>query len=144
EPLNSNTSLQAFVDDLNDLLEHGVLISGTQLEVRLGALICDAPAKAYVLSIVHHNGYFSCTKCTAEGEALNRRQCFPEMNAELRTNESFRTRKQEEHHRGTTLLETLPIDLIRQVPLDYMHLVLLGVMKKLLLLWLKGPKKYRL
>ena len=34
--------------------------------------------------------------------------------------------------------------MVTQVPLDYMHLVCLGVMKKLLLLWVRGPLKCRL
>lgn len=35
-------------------------------------------------------------------------------------------------------------DLVSSLPLDHMHLVSLGVMKKLLLLWKSGPLKTRL
>lgn len=34
--------------------------------------------------------------------------------------------------------------MVSQIALDYMHLVCLGVMKRLLSLWLKGPKNIRL
>lgn len=56
-------------------------------------------------------------------------------------------KEQEEHHIGDSfsLLTTLPkIDIIRIFLLDYMHLVCLGVTKKLILLWMKGPLTVRL
>jgi len=34
--------------------------------------------------------------------------------------------------------------MVSQIPLDYMHLVCLGVMKRLLQLWVKGNKQTRL
>lgn len=34
--------------------------------------------------------------------------------------------------------------MVSQIPLDYMHLVCLGVMKQLLQLWIKGNKNNRL
>ncbi len=34
--------------------------------------------------------------------------------------------------------------MVSQFPLDYMHLVLLGVMRKLILTWMKGPLKVRI
>lgn len=37
-----------------------------------------------------------------------------------------------EHHNGVSALKDLAIDHIKQVPFDYMHLVCLGVMKKLI------------
>lgn len=34
--------------------------------IELAAIICDAPAKSYVLGIKGHSRYFSCPKCTTE------------------------------------------------------------------------------
>lgn len=50
---------------------------------------------------------------------------------------------QPEHHKGTSILESLNIDMVKQVPLDYMHLVLLGVTKRVLSLWLRGSQDIR-
>lgn len=69
---------------------------------------------------------------------------FLTTNCTLRTNESFRNLTDPEHHRGPTILEELDIDRIKQLPIDYMHLVLLGVTKRMLLLWNKGNKVVRL
>ncbi|KAG0440298.1 hypothetical protein HPB47_016342 [Ixodes persulcatus] len=54
------------------------------------------------------------------------------------------SRGEEEHHVKGTELKELPIDLVMQVPLDFMHLVCLGVVHKLLRLWLKGNSRSRL
>lgn len=43
-----------------------------------------------------------------------------------------------------TILTQIPrYGSVSDVPIDYMHLVLLGIMKKLIILWLKGPPKVR-
>jgi len=45
----------------------------------------------------------------------------------------------EDHHKnGKSSLLLLPIEMISQVPFEYMHLVCLGVMKKLLSAWIYG------
>jgi hypothetical protein len=62
---------------------------------------------------------------------------FLNENATLRTNENFRNRSNEEHHKATSPFEILPIDMINAFPLDYMHLICLGVTKLLITLWLK-------
>lgn len=83
----------------------------------------------------------SCTKCDIEGTYIGNRTCFPNLEGfNLRTDLSFRTKEQESHHIETTILENIPgLDMVTSFPLDYMHLVCLGVMKKLLNnLWLHG------
>nr|XP_054920566.1 uncharacterized protein LOC126517391 [Dermacentor andersoni]XP_054920567.1 uncharacterized protein LOC126517391 [Dermacentor andersoni]XP_054920568.1 uncharacterized protein LOC126517391 [Dermacentor andersoni] len=142
--LQPNTFLQQFVFDLKIALHHGVTVGSQLIRVELGAIICDAPAKAYILGIKGHSGYFSCSKCTTEGNHKHGRMCFPELDAPLRKEASFHNVDQEDHHIMDTILKDLPIDLIRQVPLDYMHLTCLGVVRKLLLLWIKGERTYRI
>lgn len=64
--------------------------------------------------------------------------CYTEVNAELRTNDSFRRRLDINHHKkefkspNSTPLESLKIDVVKSAPHDYMHLILLGVTKKIL------------
>lgn len=91
-----------------------------------------------------HGGYFGCSKCMVEGDYLNGRMCFSDTNAKLRTDENFFLRENEEFHLEDSILESVPTGMISQVPLDYMHLCCLGVMKKLLLLWIKGPLNVRI
>jgi len=55
-----------------------------------------------------------------------------ETNFFERTNEDFRNKTDEHHHIGETILAQISgLDQVSLVPLDYMYLVLLGVVKKL-------------
>jgi hypothetical protein len=100
--------------------------------------VCDAPARAFIACTKTHSGYFSCSKCVEEGD-FEGRIVFLNESAPLRDDVSFRNKDQEEHHTGKSILENLPIDMVATFPLDYMHLCCLGVMRKLLWVWIKGP-----
>lgn len=105
--------------------------------------MCDAPAKAFVLNVKGHNAYFGCTSCMQEGTYIQNRVVFLDINSSLRTNDSFRNKIDEDHHKGCSSLEQLPINIIDIVFLDYMHNVCLGVVKRLIEYWvklLKGKK----
>ncbi|XP_077536347.1 uncharacterized protein LOC144148704 [Haemaphysalis longicornis] len=143
KPDNGNEFLRLFVNDLKTVTTAGIQVGALTIPVRLNALICDAPAKAFILNIRGHTGYYSCTKCTVKGTYKKGRVCFPDISKRLRSDASFRDQVQVWHHHGTTILEELRIDLVQDVPLDYMHLVCLGVMRKLLKLWVRGPKESR-
>lgn len=69
---------------------------------------------------------------------------YLDMNAPLRTDQSFRTKIDEFYHKGVSPLEYLPIDMTSSVVLEYMHNVCLGVMKRLLAFWVKDKKSVRL
>lgn len=43
-----------------------------------------------------------------------------------------------DYHLGISILTKLPIDLIRCFPIDYLHNVCLGIMRKLLNTWING------
>lgn len=68
---------------------------------------------------------------------------FPKTDAQLRTDTSFMNRTDEEHHKGVSPFVALNIGMVTHFPLDYMHLVCLGVTKRFLLLLMKGPVKCR-
>jgi len=107
--------------------------------IKIDKLICDAPAKAAVLNIMSHTDYYSCTKCTVKGANKLNRTYFTNTQATLRSDRDFLMQTQVEHHKGISLLTLIPhFGPISNVPLDYMHLVCLGVMRKMLLFWIFG------
>ena len=61
-----------------------------------------------------------------------------------RTDIKFNEMAYEEHPHGQSSLHHLRVRMVSQFPLDYMHLVCLGVMRKLLSLWISGPLQTRL
>lgn len=144
KPSNSNDFLQNFIEESLPLLESGITLNGTTIKVNIKAIICDAPAKAFVTCVKSHTGYFGCTKCIQEGKFLENRVTFPELDSALRTDLSFKNRIHSEHHKSTSILESLGIGMVTQVPLDYMHLVCIGVTKRLIQFWVKGAIDIRM
>lgn len=144
KPTNAHELLEEFCEEYLHLHNEGFSFKEKKYQVIIRAIICDAPAKSFVTGVKGHNAYFGCTKCFCEGEYYNHKMVFLQENARLRTNNNFRNRENEEHHVTVSPFEYLPIDMINSFPLDYMHVICLGVMKKMLLLLMKGPHKSRL
>ncbi|KYN05090.1 hypothetical protein ALC62_04019 [Cyphomyrmex costatus] len=115
--------LYYFVNEIHYLKENGYMYNDQRFEFCIQNFICDAPARSFMKGIVEHGAYFACEK----------------------TNESFINRDQSNHHRhnNQSPLEELGIGMVSQFPLDGMHLVYLGVFRRLLLAWQKwnGPWK---
>lgn len=145
KPKDSNDFIKDFIDESKFLIEHGLYIDNKKYIFSIRTMCCDAPAKSYILKIKGHSGFYSCSKCEIEGEYLANRICFPytlpTRCPPTRSHQNYLVQSQEEHHVGnTSLLATLPMfDVITTFSLDYMHLVCLGTVRKLIMLWMKGP-----
>jgi len=144
KPNDANDFLLDFVNDFILLSSTGIVVSNKKYTITLNAILCDAPAKSFITYTKGHTGYFSCSKCIQEGDFVRNRVVFPEIHNMLRTNDTFKNRIRIEHHTDDSILEKLGIGMISQIPLDYMHLVCLGVLKRLLQLWIKGNRNIRL
>jgi hypothetical protein len=130
--------LKAFCDELLDLSANGFKVGEIVFKVKIKMLVLDAPAKAYILNIIGHTGYYSCNKCCQKGEYQDNVYFpFDETLMECRNNESFKMKTQQMHHHGASPLEVLDIGMVSDVPNDYMHSVCIGVMKWLIQHWNK-------
>ena len=145
KPSDLNEFLREFVDEGCRLEQSGINMAGKTYKFSFHSFVCDAPARVMLKNIKSFNGYYGCERCIQSGKYLGR-MTFPEVSSNLRTNENFRNLLFEEHHLNNILspLAQLSIDMVTDFVLDYMHLVCLGVMRKLLILWLKGPLLTRL
>lgn len=144
KPADSNDFLKDFIDEAEHLVKNGVYINNGIQNVSIFAICADAPAKSFLMKIKGHTGYHSCTRCFVEGEYFNKRTCFPyqEIKPRERSHEGYINKVQEEHHVGNSLSDLMRIpgfDIVNFFPLDYMHLVTLGAMRKLINLWMYGP-----
>lgn len=134
------------VEELLKLKTSGLTINGITFSVIVGKIIADAPARSFLKRIKNHNAYFGCERCYVRGE-WHGRVIFPVNNDNLFYNDdSFKNRIYEDHHSSndTSPLERLGVGMISQIPIDYMHLCCLGIMKKLILVWINGPLPHRL
>ena len=67
---------------------------------------------------------------------------YPKINAPIRTDESFRKRLDEDHHKENSPLEKLPINIVDDFPVaDSFHLFDLGL-RKCLLGWMNVTFEY--
>lgn len=145
EPSNANCLLQMTVAEIKDILKYGLQCgqfndiklsdgsdtTGSKINIVIGNVCLDTPARCHVLGIKYYTGYNSCGRCLTEGEFKKNRLCFPDITASLRTDESFKNRCNPNFHKHDTILETIGVKCVTQVPLDVMHLVYLGVMRKM-------------
>ena len=90
-----------------------------------------------------HSGYNACERCVQKGDWVGR-VIYPETDAPKRTDVAFDEITDESHHRGPSPLQGLGFGLVTSFCLDYMHLVCMGVMRKLLTMWMRGPLSCRL
>ena len=59
-----------------------------------------------------------CDKCVQRGVYVERRITYPDLDATLRTHESFIQQLYPDHHIGISPLTDLNIDMIETFPLD--------------------------
>jgi len=148
KPEDSNEFLEDFVNEINNIVNNDVVVNNILVKVILKAIICDVPAKSYILNVKGHTGKKSCVRCQITGEYENNRVYFPTLNSPLRTHDDFIAYSDKEFHSGHTLLTNIPkFDLVNNIPFDYiyyMHWVCIGIMKKLLVFWNGGIKRHKL
>lgn len=162
KPKNVDDYFANFIDELNQLQQEGIVIMGKERNVRLKAIVADTPARSMCKGTKGHGGYSACERCTVYGTrikksiersvATNQKTVYSTkivyhgVNHPKRTNTSFRNRSDPEHHTGLSPLEEIlpELDMITIFVLDFMHLVCVGAMKKILELITSGPLKIRL
>lgn len=128
---------------LKDLSEEIIELKGRLIEVgrnrqkkkfHIRAFICDAPAKAFVKTVLNHNSKHGCNECNQIGFRLDNTPVYQIKSGELRSDESFLSRMDKPHHHqmNATKLEVAGIKMVTQFPLDPMHLLDLGIGKRIL------------
>lgn len=99
----------------------------------------------FISGVVNFNHKKGCQKCVVTGTYNKeyRNMSFANLSCLRRTNDTFRDKTDESHHKLTSLLEELDVDMVMDFPTsDPLHLLELGVMKKCLLRWVFGQKGF--
>lgn len=146
KPDSLDKFLKDFIIEINELQQTGLLVGERLFQVSIKAFVCDTPARAFLKKINGHGTYWGCERCTVPEEWIQNRIIFPIDNCEERNVESFRQQSNSNHHTDVSPLLNIrpPINMVSQFILDFMHLVCLGIMKKLLNYWLHGKLITRL
>lgn len=140
KPHNPNSFFEKFIIDIKSLMSNGgINFHGRKVPIHLRSFIADAPARAFILNHRGHTSNQPCSKCKVSGTRSEGRYVFNGINHPLRTDQEYIACLDEDHHKeGRSPLSVLPIGMVSQVPFEYMHLICLGVMKKLLVAWVFG------
>lgn len=154
--------LMPFVDELKELMCNGIEINSHKITINVRCFVCDSPARAFVkgkdkyahvntckytnwclyfAGVANFNGHHGCLKCTTIGEYsyASNTNIFPRTDCERRTDEKFQAKLYGRHHKMDSPILKLDIDIIEQFPVgDSLHLLHLGMMKRLLFGWRDG------
>jgi len=91
KPDDCNEYLKDFIDELCELINVGYVYNNVQINVILAAIICDTPAKSFILNIKGHTGKHSCLRCQTVGIWSNENKSvyFPDGSSSLRNHDDF-------------------------------------------------------
>ncbi|XP_061716895.1 uncharacterized protein LOC133524769 [Cydia pomonella] len=147
KPSDLDSFLKPFVTEMKQL-EEGLILNAAHdsneekiIHVKLRAFICDSPARAMIKGVSNFNSKHGCLKCTVVGEYSHKSNTvtFIECHSSKRNNGDFRAKKYGQHHKKDSPLLSLNIDMIEDFPVsDSLHLIDLGLMKRLLIGWRDG------
>lgn len=143
KPLNIDLYLHDLIYELQLLKEDGFSYADFKINIKIRAFVCDTPARSYICGIRGHNSLNGCSKCDQKGVSISRVTTFSTTSGNLRTDDDFQHRRDKNFHQqkflnAKTPLETVDIKMISQFPLDVMHLIDLGVVKRMIVFILKS------
>lgn len=67
KPTSLSDYLREFVEECTNLEKNGFVVNGACYTFRISAVICDAPARAFVKGVKGYSGYGGCDKCKQNG-----------------------------------------------------------------------------
>ncbi len=89
KPTNLDQYLSDFVTQAVELLTNSIIHDGRHYNVKISSFVCDMPIKTYIKATKGHGGYHGCDRWEQYRE-YHGKVTFPETNAVMRTDKSFR------------------------------------------------------
>jgi hypothetical protein len=142
KPTSLSDYLREFVDDCKNLEKDGLVVGDEHYRFRISAVVCDAPARAFVKGVKCYAGYEGCDKCKQHGTWCGK-VTYPETVVELREDKNFNS-DQGSYNIEVSPITELNVGMVSNFPVDYMHQCCLGVTRRILRLLIKGPLSVRL
>ena len=154
--INFNVFMKHLAEQLDSLINPGITWTkgsesiNTQLYPLM--VVADAPARAKLVCMVNHSGFYACTWCEQAGVHYGGAvRYLYEPNKAERTMTSMKeyateaaevskTIKGVKGHAPLSYISHL--DYVRGIVPDYMHCIMLGVVKTLFNIWMSNTKTY--
>ena len=136
--------IQDFMEEYKRLNSVGFEQGNQTFIVTVNVVIFDTPARQFSKSIRSHNARYACERCVVEGEYFENPVTYLSTRATLYNNDDFKKLIYTDHQIQKSPFIHSGIKCVESFPLDYMHLVCLGVMKRLLLFLKEGLRLCKL
>lgn len=136
DPKDPNDFMKEFVEEVRHLQENGIEVTKNRILKKFSfrCFVGDAPACALASGTMSHASYFGCPKCDQICCHDGHKMYYQTFEGELRTDASFRDRKDILHHKpefqNTKLLLEEVIGMVSQFVVEAMHAVDHGVTKR--------------
>ena len=110
--------------------------NGIACLVRILNVICDAPARSFVKGTKLYSGYNACDYCDQVGvyDRALKKIVYSSISGEPRSDESFASFGETGHQMIETPMTQI-VPMVTSFPPDPMHAVFLGVIRRLILVW---------
>ncbi|XP_055712403.1 uncharacterized protein LOC129807244 [Phlebotomus papatasi] len=144
DPKDATEFLEDLTNEINHLNENGVFTKdGKHFHFQITSYIMDSKARASITGVKGHTSHKGCGRCEQHGISIQRRVVFSQTCGQLRTDDSFAQRRDSYHHNEEYPygLEVANVKMISQVPLCSMHLIYLGIVRTLGVLWMTAKSK---
>lgn len=134
KPEDPTVYMKDFICEYNELQKSKIIIDDRTFQVKIKCFICDTPARSFVRCTAGHTAFAACERCYVLGKKIEKTTVFIDTDAKIITNASFRSIEKQNHHKDVSPLMFIEpsIDIVKQFMLDPMHLLYLGVAKRLL------------
>lgn len=149
-PPNMMLLLQAFATQMSKLAESGVQWSAGNIHITSRVFcissVADSPAKAAMQNMLQFNGYYGCGWCLHPGKAIEGTVKYPLLTEPVQDRTEDETianmtaaaasRRTVQGFKGPSPLLNVPgFNIVWGFQPDYMHCVLLGVVRQITDLW---------
>ncbi|XP_047135311.1 uncharacterized protein LOC124812548 [Hydra vulgaris] len=138
KPNSSMEFLRQFLEEFKMLSENSLVYKDNFFNVSLKFWTCNAPARAFIKCIKLHNAYHGCERCIDKGEWQGR-VVFNQVNFVLHSDEQFSKMYYKDHQVSRSPLIDFNLSCVSTFVLHYMHLVCLGVVRRIIIFWTEGP-----
>lgn len=139
KPMPLSLFLNEFICELEILLAKG--------NVKIDFFSCDAPARSYLKCVRGHTSKEGCERCNIQTVYAEKKHYYPvtTTNIRHRKDSDFLSGVFGKHIYGCSPLLKLRLGMVTQFVLDPMHLIYLGIMKRLLVKYiLEGKRKHKI
>lgn len=123
--------VQQLCDELREFKNYVSVSHNIFIKITDVVFICDSPARAFLQNVKSHSGYHACSYCRIVGVHNGRSVIFPYTNERIaeRENDMYMT-GEESNQISLSPLANI-VSLKESFPFEYLHLVCLGITKRL-------------